>query len=71
MLAAPKIYISIDFSFVIGGEVEESPSHRLRARFAAWRWLWEAEGGKVAGQPRSLTWPLKNGGWKTTFLLGR
>ena len=20
---------------------------------------------------RSLTWPLKNGGWKTTFLLGR
>ncbi len=30
---------------------------------------WGASMGRTV-HPRSLTYPLKNGGWKTTFLLG-
>ena len=52
----------------------KKPKHRLRGEFP---WIFPPCGSSVDGRKRNklihpgrLTWNLKNGGWKITFLLG-
>ena len=51
----------------IEGSGGEGPSGRLRARFAAWRWLWEAGGREGGGHLQQMYHDIPWRGKKTCF----